>query len=1074
MPLRTAPSVSTARFFVLRTPSLPWEVQGAWAQKLPDEAGTPATPDPGSRLPQLEQAVRQPEIREALFLASPDLEAMLDPWLRNELTPERSQRVTLSLVRYLTRMSSRATPFGLFAGCSLGTWGQTNHLVVPDWQHCRRRTRLDMDYVGALVQSLEREPSVRATRRYRPNSGLYQTAGRWRYAEARIEAGRGLDYHLVALEPTPYLDATLALAAGGATLADLAGALAQDAEVELGEAGQYLEQLVDHQVLVSDLPPALTGEEQLPSLRDRLQTHGAAPILGEVQAALLALDVEGFGHPPERYRALARSLEALPAKLELKHLFQVDLYKPAPDLTLAPAVRKALEQGVALLRRLSPPRPPSDLDRFKEAFQTRYESRWVPLLEALDAEAGVGFGPALAPGQRGAPLLEGLAFPLTAPPPARTFTPRDSFLMKKLQALGEAQAWVLDDEDLKALENPTPAPWPDAFVAVASLAAPSPEALAQNAFTLGLEGFSGPSGARLLGRFCQGDPELEAEVRAHLAAEEACRPWAVFAEVVHQPNGRAGNILARPILRTFEIPLLGVSGATDSHQIPPQDLEVGVVGNRIVLRAPRLGREVIPRLTSAHNYTEGLPVYRFLCQLQDQDGGGGAWNWGCLNALPFLPRVCRGKQVLCRARWRVEAGDLPADPDGAAFQALRIARRLPRFVVLEEGDHALWVDLDQPLRVETLLQLVAHRASFTLREAFPGPGELVAAGPDGLFCHELVVPFQRLDSQRTAPEPGLFQAEPSCERAFPPGSEWLYLKLYTGEATADRMLLETIQPFLETHRELWDRWFFLRYADPAPHLRLRFQGRPEVLAGTLLPRLHQALQPLLAAGLCWKLQVDTYERELERYGGPVGMALAEQWFCIDSERTLALLPQLIGDDGAEQRWRCALQGVDTLLTDLGFDLPAKARVVGRAQESLGREFQAQGTLTVQLGHRFRRVRKDLEALLGGTGGLALAQELASRQRACLAELQRADQEGSLRVSLEELASSYAHLQVNRLVRSSPRAEEMVIMTFLGRLYAAQAARPSVRPPGSGAGDDPRYPELPGNWEPHPHGGGSTG
>src|SRR6185295_7783108 len=92
---------------------------------------------------------------------------------------------------------------------------------------------------------------------------------------------------------------------------------------------------------------------------------------------------------------------------------------------------------------------------------------------------------------------------------------------------------------------------------------------------------------------------------------------AVFAEIVHLPEGRIGNIAARPVLRAYEIPYLGCSGAALDRQIPVTDLRVAVRGGRVRLRSERLGREVIPRLTCAHNFSRrSLGLYRFLCALQ--------------------------------------------------------------------------------------------------------------------------------------------------------------------------------------------------------------------------------------------------------------------------------------------------------------------------------------------------------------------------------------------------------------------------------------------------------------------------
>src|SRR5207247_4995435 len=121
-----------------------------------------------------------------------------------------------------------------------------------------------------------------------------------------------------------------------------------------------------------------------------------------------------------------------------------------------------------------------------------------------------------------------------------------------------------------------------------------------------------------------------------------------------------------------------------------------VVGERIVLRSARLGREVVPRLTSAQNFfhLRAIGVYQFLGALQGQGAAAGlTWDWGALDSAPFLPRVRSGRLVLVRARWRARRDELrpPGGAGGAAqfraVQAWRERRRLPRRVALAEYDN---------------------------------------------------------------------------------------------------------------------------------------------------------------------------------------------------------------------------------------------------------------------------------------------------------------------------------------------------------------------------------------------------
>ena len=57
------------------------------------------------------------------------------------------------------------------------------------------------------------------------------------------------------------------------------------------------------------------------------------------------------------------------------------------------------------------------------------------------------------------------------------------------------------------------------------------------------------------------------------------------------------------------------------------------------------------------------------------------------------------------------------------------------------------------------------------------------------------------------------------------GGEWIYYKIYSGVDTAD----EIIKIVNEIALKLFDQkvielWFFIRYADPTQHLRIRFKS----------------------------------------------------------------------------------------------------------------------------------------------------------------------------------------------------------------------------------------------------------
>ena len=59
-----------------------------------------------------------PYVREAICMASPELLTALDKWKADpsSLSDKKKDSLQLSLLKYSARISTRCTPFGLFAG----------------------------------------------------------------------------------------------------------------------------------------------------------------------------------------------------------------------------------------------------------------------------------------------------------------------------------------------------------------------------------------------------------------------------------------------------------------------------------------------------------------------------------------------------------------------------------------------------------------------------------------------------------------------------------------------------------------------------------------------------------------------------------------------------------------------------------------------------------------------------------------------------------------------------------------------------------------------------------------------
>jgi thiopeptide-type bacteriocin biosynthesis protein len=1039
---------------VVRSPLLPFDDLVEWAAGCEARPGDDAAvhearrSELGSRLLRL---FARSELREALFLASPALERRL----RKALEQGRlAAEFVPALTRYLTRMTTRETPFGAFAGISLGRVGDATRLMFVPRSAYRRRTRLGMGYFVRVLAGFWEREALRDEALYEPNSTLYRAFGRYRFAASAAAAGTGggVAAPVVNVAATAHLERALVRAAGGATLAEIALGIEAPARPR---TVRFVRTLVEREILVPAWRPPVTGPEPFDAASDALVARapaaGEAERLRSIVRRVKESNALPLGSALPHLESLVEELGAAPDDRELAQRLHADLFKPGAQMTLDRATVQRMLHAAELLQRTASALPDPRLARFRQRFVDRYGERFVPLAEALDGDLGIGFDSL----QRSANAHITADLNGEGKRPPIHFDAYDTARLRLLtRALQAGERIVeLDDAALEEFPERGEGPLPDSFAIIAQLGL-----IEGRACVLGPQ-LSGPSGISLLSRFCHGDVELAAAVRAFAEQEAALAGDCVLADVAHLPSGHAADILLRPLLRTHEIVYGGKSGAPEDRQLYISDLLVGVVREQVMLWSRRLKRRVAIRIANAHDVDAWfhLPVYRFLGALANEDRAGlaTAWSWGTLQNCAFLPRVVHGDVVLCRMRWTLDAERRLAlrgasdDIVCARLRALRDDLGLPRWVAIVGRGSALTIDLDNRLSVDLLLKEARDAAPLQLEEVLPTPEQLLARGPEGAYVAEVVLPVSARRATRPAQVSprwsSALDGSDALARSFPPGSEWLYIKIFCGPSQIVPSLHAVMNELERAGLDsMIDRWFFLPFADPEPHLRLRFRGSGDVLLGRVLPTVHQALAGALRERSVWRVQVDTYERELERYGGPTGMELAEELFCVDSDAVRLLLELSANDE--QLRWQLALVGVDRLWSDLGLDLPTRARLVSGTAAGLRKELGVSAPIGGVLGVKYRTCAAQLGELLWSMAkdessaqgrGDAILRSRSERSRSIVARLLEAARRGELTAPIDELAVSFAHVFVVRLLGLEARLHEVVIHDFLKRQYLSR-------------------------------------
>jgi len=123
-------------------------------------------------------------IQEAIYVASPSLYIILKKWLDGKLEDDKKiEKLKTSLLKYLTRMSSRCTPFGLYAGYSVGAFADENNILISNNTNHRKYTKLDMFYLISLTNDLIKNEKIKSSIRFYTNSTLYSYHNELRYIE---------------------------------------------------------------------------------------------------------------------------------------------------------------------------------------------------------------------------------------------------------------------------------------------------------------------------------------------------------------------------------------------------------------------------------------------------------------------------------------------------------------------------------------------------------------------------------------------------------------------------------------------------------------------------------------------------------------------------------------------------------------------------------------------------------------------------------------------------------------------------------------------------------------------------
>ncbi|WP_308222732.1 lantibiotic dehydratase [Frankia sp. AgPm24] len=600
--------------------------------------------------------------------APPDLAAQVErqlaaPAPSARTTTRSMRRLVETLMRYLLRWTSRATPFGLFAGIASvefatraqAAWGAAHRVV-------NQPEGLVLD---EQAQRLEQQLATLRTMPVVTNCLGFARGRSW------VVPGVSAEGHLRDVEVglTRPLRLVVHAARRPIGFSDLAAMLAVEAPtVEPAVIERMLADLVAHRVLLSAARPPMTVTDPA----TYLARYADFPDPCERSVAEVAVDC---------------------------------------SVALPPAVLREAEHAASALALVAPDMP--GWRAYHLAFLERYGPGAAVPVRQLVADSGLGLPAGYRGSHRREPRL------LTARDVLLTKIAQQAALDGRTEV-------VLDDDLIARLTVGHRPAVPHTELRFA-LAAPSLSDLDRGAFTLTVISgarHAGVTVGRFL--HLLGDTE-HARFRRAYAALPTALPGALAAQISGPPLARKMTAVARvpkilPILPLGEyqenpdldLDDLAVTG--DAQRLWLLSLSRGCPVEPMLFNAVDLpgGQQPLIRFLTEIWTAFCAPCCPF------------TWG-AVARELPFLPRIRRGRSILHPARWTISRASLPAravpfSAWRAAWERLRETYRIPSEVLLGADDVRIGIDLDEPAHLTLVRSRLDRQPDAVLTEASGRPG----------------------------------------------------------------------------------------------------------------------------------------------------------------------------------------------------------------------------------------------------------------------------------------------------------------------------------------------------------------
>lgn len=939
---------------------------------------------------------------------------------------KRKRNLKYGLIKYLTRMSTRPTPYGLFAGVGLGTFGEkSNILQAGDYI---KSVNVDRYWIEHIIHVLEQNEEILFQLKVKWNNICYRSGNR---IINPYFANHGDTYYEkegieeISVRRTALMDIIKNQAPNYIYIKDLASLLKEYYNgVDIQKIKDTLAELVEDEILLTDLRIPAYCEEPLKHVIRVLSNiqcdKNFLHQLKNIDELIEKYKTQDLGRGMETLNFLYGSMEKL---FKSKNYIEVNLGKKYISNKLSDKIRKTLENFVEELSYLwVDSNDFSELSEFKQQFCEQYGFNVeVPLIEVIDSN---GFD--------GLRFLKSNSYNKSK----RETVIRDIVDQKILEAIYERKDEItLCQKDFDIVEKVnTNFNYPVTFDMNFFIHFNNEN---KDLYDIEVGPIGGaPKAGMLIQRFSNAlDPKLFNEY-SKLYNQEKLLTEKKYINVEQREYisaGRGENVINNRCNYDFCL-CMACCPTEDKDEILLSDLYVGLAENRKLYIKSKKYNKII-KIVSDNMLNPRLngKILYLLKQISYEYENGIISRLFSLynNKYSYIPRIVLAGVVILPKTWIFDDKIFASDNMDCFMNKLfnlRQTYHIDRFVYLCEADNRLQIDLDDDNYVRILYNTFKKEKKIILCEIGKGKNisEIGRDEKGNEYILEISTSFYLPLSSKEKKNAFISKGTVcSANREIMLGKEgWIYFKLYGKNTRSDEIITQYIEQLEEETKP--EKLFFIRYSDTEKHLRIRLKYKTRSEAIRQIGKLMLWYQTMRENGVVKNIIFDTYYRENNRYGGENLIDDIEEFFYRDSKFVISILQNFDIED-KEKLEILYFFGMVSILKELANGIKEMFEIMNNYSDN------------PEIRRHYKKSRKKYEEMFAAMLGDNYIQQTSFenikesyiKRKKSLEKIKSRLEEnlikGRLMNSKEKIILSLMHMYCNRLYGYNPYEEKYSIL-----------------------------------------------